>query len=189
MPSIYLIAGEQSGDAIGARLMRAIRERCPDASFAGVGGDAMAAQGLSSLFPIRTLAIMGLLEVLPKIFTLKALLRQTVADIQARRPDVLVTINSPGFTLRVLKALQPTTIKRVALRRAAGLGLAGKAGEALPRPVGRASVPAAVRAGVLRPPRICQHASWVIRCWRAARTAAMPHGSAPAMVSRRTPRC
>jgi lipid-A-disaccharide synthase len=113
MPSIYLIAGEQSGDAIGARLMHAIRARCPSADFAGVGGDAMGEQGLSSLFPIRTLAIMGLLEVLPKIFTLKALLRQTVADIEARQPDVLVTIDSPGFTLRVLKALQPTTIKRV----------------------------------------------------------------------------
>ncbi len=113
MTSIYLIAGEQSGDAIGARLMNAIRTRRPEVAFTGVGGDAMAAQGLHSLFPIRTLAIMGLLEVLPKIFTLKALLKQTVADIQARRPDILVTIDSPGFTLRVLKALRPTTIKRV----------------------------------------------------------------------------
>jgi lipid-A-disaccharide synthase len=56
---------------------------------------------------------MGLLEVLPKILALRALLRRTVADIQARRPDILVTIDSPGFTLRVLKALQPTTLKRV----------------------------------------------------------------------------
>ncbi|HEX3575556.1 MAG TPA: lipid-A-disaccharide synthase, partial [Rhodopila sp.] len=79
---------------------------------AGIGGSAMAEQGLTSLFPTRALALMGLLEVLPKIFELKALLRQTVANIQARRPDVLVTIDSPGFTLRVLKALQPTTLKR-----------------------------------------------------------------------------
>jgi lipid-A-disaccharide synthase len=80
--------------------------------FAGVGGSAMAAQGLTSLFPIRSLALMGLLEVLPKVFELKALLKQTVADIQARAPDVLVTIDSPGFTHRVLRALQPTTLKR-----------------------------------------------------------------------------
>jgi lipid-A-disaccharide synthase len=113
MPSIYLITGEQSGDVIGARLIHAIRTRCPDAVFAGVGGSAMSEQGFASLFPIRSLAIMGLLEVLPKIFALKALLRQTVADIQARRPDIVVTIDSPGFTLRVLKALQPTTLKRV----------------------------------------------------------------------------
>ncbi len=112
MPMIYLIAGEQSGDAIGAHLMQAIRARRGDVTFAGVGGSAMAEQGLTSLFPIRSLAIMGLLEVLPKIFTLKALLERTVADIEARRPDILVTIDSPGFTLRVLKALQPTTLKR-----------------------------------------------------------------------------
>jgi lipid-A-disaccharide synthase len=112
MPLIYLIAGEQSGDILGARLMHALRTQRPDVTFAGVGGAAMAEQGLNSLFPIGTLAIMGLLEVLPKIFTLKALLKQTVADVQARRPDVLVTIDSPGFTLRVQKALQPTTLKR-----------------------------------------------------------------------------
>jgi lipid-A-disaccharide synthase len=112
MPLIYLIAGEQSGDVLGARLMRAIQARRPDIAFAGVGGSAMAAQGLDSLFPIRALALMGLLEVLPKIFQLSALLKQTVADIKNRAPDVLVTIDSPGFTLRVLRALQPTTLKR-----------------------------------------------------------------------------
>jgi lipid-A-disaccharide synthase len=112
MPLIYLIAGEQSGDALGARLIHALRARRPDLTFVGVGGTAMEAQGLISLFPIRALALMGLLEVLPKIFELKALLKQTVADIRHRQPAVLVTIDSPGFTLRVLKALQPTTIKR-----------------------------------------------------------------------------
>ena len=112
MPLIYLIAGEQSGDVLGARLMHAIKARRPDITFAGVGGSAMAAQGLDSLFPIRALALMGLLEILPKIFQLKALLKQTVADIKNRAPDLLVTIDSPGFTLRVLRALQPTTLKR-----------------------------------------------------------------------------
>lgn len=112
MPLIYLIAGEQSGDVLGARLMHAIRARRPDIDFAGVGGTAMAAQGLASLFPIRALAVMGLLEVLPRIIELKRLLQRTVADIRTRAPDVLVTIDSPGFTLRVLRAIQPTTIKR-----------------------------------------------------------------------------
>src|SRR5215212_808170 len=112
MPLAYLIAGEQSGDVLGARLMRAIKARRPDMTFAGIGGSAMAEQGLTSLFPIRALSLMGLLEILPKIFELRTLLKQTVADIQARAPDVLVTIDSPGFTLRVLRALQPTTVKR-----------------------------------------------------------------------------
>jgi lipid-A-disaccharide synthase len=112
MTLVYLIAGEQSGDVLGARLMHAIKARRPDITFAGVGGSAMAAQGLDSLFPISTLSLMGLLEVLPKILELRRLLKQTVADIASRKPDVLVTIDSPGFTLRVLRALQPTTLKR-----------------------------------------------------------------------------
>ena len=112
MPLIYLIAGEQSGDVLGARLMHAIRAKRPDIVFAGIGGSAMAEQGLISLFPIRSLALMGLLEVLPKIFELRVLLKRTVADILARAPDILVTIDSPGFTLRVLRALQPTSIRR-----------------------------------------------------------------------------
>src|SRR5689334_10324767 len=113
MPLIYLITGEQSGDVLGARLMHAIKARRPDVTFAGIGGDAMAAQGLVSLFPIRALALMGFAEIVPKIFELRTLLQRTVADIRAQAPDVVVTIDSPGFTLRVLKALQPTTLKRV----------------------------------------------------------------------------
>jgi lipid-A-disaccharide synthase len=112
MPLIYLIAGEESGDVLGSRLMHAINARRPDIDFAGIGGSAMAGQGLTSLFPIRALSLMGLLEVLPKIFELRTLLKQTVGDIETRAPDVLVTIDSPGFTLRVLRALQPAKLKR-----------------------------------------------------------------------------
>jgi len=110
---IYLIAGEQSGDAIGGRLIAALRAARPDLTFAGIGGPRMEEQGLPSLFPIRELAIMGLLEVLPRIFRVSALLSAAVADVQARRPAVLVTIDSPGFTLRVLKRLKNSGLKRV----------------------------------------------------------------------------
>ncbi len=112
MPLIYLIAGEQSGDVLGARLMRAIRAVRPDVTFAGIGGEAMAAQGVVSLFPMRDLALMGLLEVLPKLRQLRGRLRQTIDDITAHRPDVVVTIDSPGFTLRVLRAIAPLGLKR-----------------------------------------------------------------------------
>jgi lipid-A-disaccharide synthase len=112
MPLIYLIAGEQSGDVLGARMMRAIARRRPDITFAGLGGEAMGALGLASLFPMHDLALMGLLEVLPRLRQLNARLRQTVADITARRPDVVVTIDSPGFTLRVLRAIAPLGIRR-----------------------------------------------------------------------------
>jgi lipid-A-disaccharide synthase len=112
MSLIYLVAGEASGDAIGARLMSALRARQPGVRFAGIGGDAMAAQGLASLFPMRELALMGLLEVLPRLRHLRRRLAETAADIAARRPAVVVTIDSPGFTLRLLRAIAPLGLRR-----------------------------------------------------------------------------
>ena len=112
MTLIYLIAGEASGDVLGARLMAALRARRPDLQFAGVGGERMRGQGLESLFPLHELALMGLLEVLPNLRRLKRRLAQTVADIGERRPAVVVTIDSPGFTLRVLRAIAPLHIPR-----------------------------------------------------------------------------
>jgi lipid-A-disaccharide synthase len=113
VPLIYLVAGEASGDALGARLMAALRARRPDVAFAGVGGEQMAAQGLATLFPLRDLALMGLLEVLPRLRQLRRRLHQTVEDIAARRPAVVVTIDSPGFTLRLLKQIRSLGVKRV----------------------------------------------------------------------------
>lgn len=111
-PLIYLIAGEQSGDILGARLIGAIRQRRPDARIVGIGGQNMTEAGVESLFPISDLAVMGLLEVLPRIRRLKALLARAIEDVRTRRPDVLVTIDSPGFTLRVLGALRDSGIRR-----------------------------------------------------------------------------
>jgi lipid-A-disaccharide synthase len=113
VPLIYLVAGEASGDVLGARLIAALRTRRPDLAFAGIGGEQMASQGLASLFPLRDLALMGLLEVLPRLHHLRRRLRETIADIAARRPNVVVTIDSPGFTLRLLKAIQPLDVRRV----------------------------------------------------------------------------
>ena len=112
MKLVYLIAGEQSGDVLGARLMRAMRAERSDLTFAGVGGSAMAAQGLETLFPMSDLAVMGLVEVLPKLRLLRGRIRQTVEDIAARRPDVVVTIDSPGFTIRVLRQIAHLGLKR-----------------------------------------------------------------------------
>jgi len=113
MTLIYIVAGEQSGDALGGRLIAALRAARPELEFAGVGGPQMAAAGLASLFPIQELAVMGLLEVLPRIRRIAGLLRQTEADIRARRPDAVVTIDSPGFTLRLLNRLRDSGLKRV----------------------------------------------------------------------------
>ncbi|MBW6397865.1 lipid-A-disaccharide synthase [Roseomonas sp. HJA6] len=110
MTLIHIVAGEASGDVLGARLIAALRARRPDLDFAGIGGPRMAEQGVPSLFDYRELALMGLMEVLPKIFRLKRLIGDAVDDIATRRPDVLVTIDSPGFTLRVAEKVKPLGI-------------------------------------------------------------------------------
>jgi lipid-A-disaccharide synthase len=112
-PLLYLVAGEASGDVLGARLMAALRARRPDLRFAGIGGARMEAEGLESLFPMRELAVMGLMEVLPRLRQLNRRLRETAVDIGGRRPAVIVTIDSPGFALRLLKAVRPLAIPRV----------------------------------------------------------------------------
>lgn len=111
MTKIYIIAGEASGDLLGARLMRALEKVSgEDIQFKAIAGPAMLEAGqkhnLHSLFPMHELSIMGLLEVLPKIFHLKKRIQQTVDDILAWQPDIIVTIDSPGFTLRVIQKLR-----------------------------------------------------------------------------------
>lgn len=112
MSLIYLVAGEASGDVLGGRLMAALHARRPDLRFAGIGGPQMQVQGLSSLFPMHDLALMGFLEVLPQLRRLRARLDQAAADIAARKPDVVVTIDSPGFTLRLLRRVAKLGIRR-----------------------------------------------------------------------------
>jgi lipid-A-disaccharide synthase len=102
MALIYIVAGEASGDVLGARLMASVHAVRPDAIFAGVGGPRMAEQGLASLFPMADLAVMGIIEVIPRIRLLKRRLAAVEADITTRQPDVVVTIDSPGFMHRVL---------------------------------------------------------------------------------------
>ena len=110
---VYLLAGEHSGDVLGARLMAALRAARPDLGFAGVGGPRMLAEGMDSLFPMQELAVMGLLEVLPRLLRLRRLLDMAAADILTRRPAVLVTIDSPGFALRLLRRVRGSGLARV----------------------------------------------------------------------------
>jgi lipid-A-disaccharide synthase len=104
-PLIYLVAGEPSGDLLGARLMAGLRALDPELTFAGVGGEAMREEGLANLFPQADLAVMGLAEVLPRIPRIARRLRETVADIVARRPAAIVTIDSWGFNRRLIDRL------------------------------------------------------------------------------------
>ncbi len=110
---IFIIAGEPSGDVLGGRLMHAMKMLRDDLTFSGIGGSCMAEAGLVSQFPMQELAVMGLAEILPRILPLRRRIQETVAAIIADRPDILVTIDSPGFCLRVLQAVRTLGIKRV----------------------------------------------------------------------------
>ncbi len=100
--TFYMVAGEASGDRLGAALMRGLKAESSDnITFYGIGGPLMQAEGLESLFDMNELAIFGLLEVLPKYRHLKRLLEKTAQDVLAKAPDALITIDSPGFCLRL----------------------------------------------------------------------------------------
>ncbi|MBY0256080.1 lipid-A-disaccharide synthase [Methylobacterium sp.] len=105
--TIWLVAGEDSGDQLGAKLMRGLVELSErPIRFGGVGGEAMAEQGFRSLFPIDDVAVMGYLPVAARLRTLLRRIRETVRDVVAARPDVLVIIDSPGFTHAVAQRVR-----------------------------------------------------------------------------------
>ncbi len=104
---IYLIAGEPSGDALGARLMRALKNKSnQNIQFFGIGGDTMEKEGLNSLFDISELAVMGLAEVLPSIPKILKRINQTVNDIIQIKPDILISIDSWSFASRIQKKIR-----------------------------------------------------------------------------------
>lgn len=105
-PLYFLIAGEPSGDALGAALMAGLRELCPDVRFTGVGGPLMQAEGMDSLFPMDELSVMGIAEILPKYRHLMRRIRQASAAVLEADPDALITIDSPDFCLRVARRVK-----------------------------------------------------------------------------------
>jgi lipid-A-disaccharide synthase len=103
---LYVIAGEASGDALGAALLAGLKSLRPDLQVRGIGGPLMQAEGLHSLFPMEELSVMGLAEVLPKYAHLKRRIREAAADVLAAAPDALITIDSPDFVLRVARIVR-----------------------------------------------------------------------------------
>ena len=103
---LFLIAGEPSGDRLGAALMIGLKALSPAVEFAGIGGPLMQAQGMQSLFPMEELSIMGIAEVLPKYFALKRRIAQSAAAAVAYSPAAMITIDSPDFCLRVAQIVK-----------------------------------------------------------------------------------
>ena len=104
---IFLIATEESGDRLGANLMKVLRQRLGGAvRFEGVGGQSMAREGLVSLFPIEELSIIGLAAVARQLPKILRLIRQTSRAVTQASPDILVIIDSPDFTHRVARRVR-----------------------------------------------------------------------------------
>ncbi len=103
--TVFIIAGEVSGDVLGAKIMAAM----PDARFVGVGGENMIAAGLDSLFPMGDLAVMGVIEVAAHARTLMRRIRQTANAIIDAAPDIVLTVDAPGFARSVIAQVRKST--------------------------------------------------------------------------------
>ena len=124
---MYLIAGEPSGDRLGAYLMAALKSETDGGiAFRGIGGACMEAEGLESHLPIAELSVMGLAEVVPRLPVLLHHIRDTASNVLNTRPDALVTIDAPDFGLRVAERLAG---KGVPLRGSFGVGLEGRSSQ------------------------------------------------------------
>lgn len=100
--TVFIIAGEVSGDVLGAKIM----EQMPDARFVGIGGENMMQAGLKPLFPMGDLAVMGIVEVLAHAKTLTKRIKQTVDAIINEKPDIVVSVDAPGFAKSVIKQIR-----------------------------------------------------------------------------------
>lgn len=106
MLKIYLIAGEASGDNIGSKLMKALKSLDSQIEFFGIGGEKMQKEGMNLLFSANELAVMGFFEIIPHIFKFIKLLTLTEQNILEIKPDIVITIDSPGFSFRIAKKIR-----------------------------------------------------------------------------------
>jgi len=111
---VFIVAGEPSGDRLGGALMAGLKSLRPDITFEGIGGTDMAAEGLASRFDMSELSVMGIAEILPKYRSLMARINETAQAVVDAKPDVMITIDSPDFSLRVAKRVKAvSTIRTV----------------------------------------------------------------------------
>jgi len=111
--TIAIIAGEASGDILGAGLIRSLRQRYPNARFVGIGGDEMIAEGFHSLVPMERLSVMGLVEVLGRIRELFSIRARLLDYFFTTPPDVVIGIDSPDFTLAIERRCREAGIPSV----------------------------------------------------------------------------
>ncbi|EWH02107.1 lipid-A-disaccharide synthase [Halomonas sp. BC04] len=107
---VYIVAGELSGDNLGTGLMRALKARHPDVEFRGIGGPGMIGEGMESRFPLETLSVMGLVEVIKHLPELIRVRRHLRADALAWQPDIMIGIDAPDFNLGLERQLRQAGI-------------------------------------------------------------------------------
>ncbi len=110
---IGIVAGEASGDLLGAHLVKALKEKLPDAEFVGMGGPKMVAAGVKSLFPMEKIAVMGYAEVLKRYFQITAIRRKLIRHFSSDPPDLFIGVDAPDFNLDIELALRKRGIPTV----------------------------------------------------------------------------
>ncbi|KAJ7961545.1 Lipid-A-disaccharide synthase [Quillaja saponaria] len=109
---VFIVSGEVSGDSIASRTMASLKKLSPfPVHFSGVGGPMMSNQGLQSLFPIEDIAVMGIWELLPHLNKIRVKLKETTEAAMLFRPHVVLTVDSKGFSFRLLKQLRARNSK------------------------------------------------------------------------------